>query len=88
MKKCHKKLEEIIKDVVLLDVEDYIDDLFETIANEKSATPQMKEDLEEMQEMKKEFEGILVDISNKALTNEECEELFDEITQMVNNSEE
>ena len=38
MKNCAKKLKDIIENVVLPDVEDYLDDIFSQIASAKNAT--------------------------------------------------
>ena len=39
-----KELEKLIKDEVLVEIEDYIDDIFEIIAGKKE-TPELKEEL-------------------------------------------
>ncbi len=83
MKKCNKKLKELIEDVVLLDIEDYIDDIFEEIANDKNASDENSKELKEMHEMRKEFQDILEDIKNDDLDEEECSEIFEEISLMI-----
>ncbi len=83
MKKCNKKLKELIEDVVLLDIEDHIDDIFEEIANDKNASDENSAELKEVHEMRKEFQDILEDIKNDDLDEEECSEIFEEISLMI-----
>ncbi len=88
MKKCHKKLQELIEDVVMPDIEDHIDDIFEEVAGNKNAPQETKDELEEMHEMRTEFADILKDIENRELDNDECVELYEEITAMINDNAE
>jgi phosphoglycolate phosphatase-like HAD superfamily hydrolase len=83
MKRCEKKLEELIKEVVMPDIEDHIDNIFESIANNKNASDEVKSELEEMHEMRAEFEQVLKDIENKELDKDECIELYEDIKQMI-----
>ena len=50
-----KELEDLIKNEVLEEIEDYIDELFEIIASKKKEDENIKEELKQMQEMKKRF---------------------------------
>jgi len=88
MKRCEQRLQELIEDIVIPDIENYIDDMFETIANDKNASNEIKAELEEMHEMKSEFSQILEDIKNKDLDKDECSELYDEIKEMINSNTE
>ena len=81
MMRIEQKLANLIKDEVLREIEDYIDELFEKIVSKKDAKED-KETLKEMQEMKKEFEKILAEIESDELDEEECIELFNEIMDM------
>ncbi|MBL3520831.1 hypothetical protein ACN2EN_04270 [Aliarcobacter lanthieri] len=76
-----KELEKLIKNDVLVEIEEYIDDLFEIIASKKD-DDEIKEELINMQEMKKEFESLLIELENDELSDEECEELIEEINTM------
>jgi hypothetical protein len=76
-----QELEELIKDEVLIEIEDYIDELFEIIASKKD-DESTKEELIQMQEMKKDFEEMLIDLQNGEIDDEECKEIFDEINEM------
>ena len=76
-----KELEDLIKNEVLIEIEDYIDELFEIIASKKE-DENTKEELTQMQEMKKDFEDMLVDLANGEIDDEEAQEIIDEINDM------
>ena len=81
-----KELEDLIKDEVLIEIEDYIDELFEIIASKKE-DENTKEELAQMQEMKKDFEDMLVDLANGEIDDEECKEIIKEINDMRKDEE-
>ena len=76
-----KELEDLIKNDVLIEIEDYIDELFEIIAAKKE-DDSTKEELKEMQEMKKDFEEMLTDLVHGDIDDEECHEIIAEINEM------
>ncbi len=76
-----KELELLIKDEVLVEIEDYIDELFEIIAAKKEDAD-TREELTQMQEMKKDFEEMLVDLVHGDIDDEECKEIIAEIKEM------
>ena len=82
-----KELEDLIKNEVLIEIEDYIDELFELVAAKKE-NDEIKEELKQMQEMKKEFEDMLVDLVHGDIDDEECEEIIAEINDMRKEEEE
>ena len=82
-----KELEDLIKNEVLVEIEDYIDELFEIVAAKKE-NDEIKEELKQMQEMKKEFEDMLVDLVHGDIDDEECEEIIAEINDMRKEEEE
>ena len=82
-----KELEKLIKDEVLVEIEDYIDDIFEIIAGKKE-TLELKEELKHMQDMKKDFEEILKELENGEIDDEEAQEIYDEIVDMLEGFEE
>lgn len=88
MNECAKKLKELIEDVVIPDIEDAMDDIFEAIADSKKPSKDQELALKEMSEMKDEFQEILEDVDNDSLEEDECEELLEEITQMIKEMEE
>ena len=81
-----KELENLIKNEVLVEIEDYIDELFEIIAAKKEDDG-IKEELKQMQEMKKDFEDMLVDLVHGDIDDEECKEIIQEINDMRNEDE-
>ena len=76
-----QELEMLIKNEVLVEIEDYIDELFEIIASRKD-DDSIKEELKQMQEMKKDFEDMLVDLANGEIDDEEAQEIIEEINDM------
>ncbi len=82
-RKCMKKLKELVKNVVLPDIEDHIDDMFEVIANNKNASQDDDVELKEMHEMRAEFQELLTDLDNDNIDQDECEELLEEIEFMI-----
>lgn len=76
-----KELEDLIKNEVLVEIEDYIDELFEIIAAKKE-NDEIKEELKQMQEMKKDFEEMLTDLVHGDIDDEEAKEIIDEINEM------
>lgn len=81
-------LKELIEDTVFPDIEEAIDDIFEVIADEKSANEEQKEELSELRELKTEFTKVLEDIENEALSQEECDEIYDDIIEMIEYNDE
>jgi len=87
MKKCDLKLKELIERTVMPDIEDRLDEIFADIAKSKNATDEQNEEIKEMHEMRDEFNEILKEIENRELSKEECAELFEEITEMISDTE-
>lgn len=78
-----EELKDLIKNVVLEDVDDYIDELLELIASKKN-DENTKEELNSMQEMKKEFLELLSELEAGEIDDEEAAELIEEINDMLN----
>lgn len=76
-----KDLEKLLKKETLPEINEYIDDLFEIIASKKD-TPEIKEELNEIQEMKSDFLAILDEIKNNEITDEECQEIIEDLKDM------
>ncbi|QKJ22325.1 hypothetical protein [Poseidonibacter lekithochrous] len=76
-----KELESLIKNDVLLEIEDYIDELFEIIAAKKE-DERTKEELANIQEMRDDFIAMLKDIESGDMDDEEAEEILEEIKEM------
>ena len=83
-----EELKALIEDTVFPDIEEVIDESFETIAEQKEATMLQKEELQEMQELKAEFQKVLEDIENNELDAEECTEIYEDIMDMIENVDE
>lgn len=54
----------------------------------KKDTLELKEELENMQEMKKDFEELLKDLEAGEIDDEEAQEIYDEIVDMLEGSNE
>jgi len=76
-----KQLRDLIANDVLIEIEDYIDELFQTIASKKE-DERTKEELANMQEMRDDFKEILKDIDSGEMDDEEAQEIHDEIIEM------
>lgn len=87
MKKCDVQLKELIETVVLPDIEDSIDYIFEQIAQKKDASEELNKELAQMHEMRDDFNEILKDIENRELEKEECQELYEGIKAMIDEME-
>ena len=81
MIRIEQRLANLIEQEVLPEIKEYIDELFEKIASKKDEDGD-KSVLQEMQEMKKEFEDILLEIDSGEIEEEECIELYNEINEM------
>ena len=77
-----EKLEDLLKNVLLLDIEDAIDETFAIIASKKS-TKKDEEDLMEYRELKAEFEVLLRDLENNSIEEDEINELLTEFEEMI-----
>lgn len=76
-----KELEQLLRKEILPEINEFIDDLFEIIASKKE-TPEIKEELKEIQEMKSDFLAILNEINNDEISQEECEEIIEDLKDM------
>ena len=75
-----QKLEELIKESVLPDIEDRMDELYELIADKKNESiEEAKEELDELIEFRDDLKDILVDIECGEIEEEECQEIYDDI---------
>jgi len=88
MKRCDLKLKELIQSTVMLDIEDRLDEIFADIAKNKDTTPEQNEEIKDLHEMRDEFNDILKEIENRELDKEECAELYEEILEMIGESDE
>jgi DNA repair ATPase RecN len=86
-KECYERLGDLIQNVVLVDIEEQLDDLFEKVANDKNAKEQYNDEINDLHEMRTEFKTILEEIDNNELQSDECAELYDEILQLISEDE-
>lgn len=77
-----KELERMLSEEIIPEIEDHIDDLFEKIADNKSATMDDKTDLEEMRELRDDFKEMLTDLQNGDMDDDECQEIMQELNDM------
>ncbi|UFS62088.1 hypothetical protein LOH54_10560 [Sulfurimonas sp. HSL-3221] len=75
-------LTDLLENDVIPEIESFIDDLYEKIAETKNATEEDKTQLAELQELKKEFSLLLDEVKNGELDEEECRAIIDEIDMM------
>lgn len=73
-----KELKDLINKELLLEIDDYIDELFELIAS-KNDTINTKEELENTQEFKAELKELLVDLDKGEIDEEEAAVIIEDI---------
>jgi polyhydroxyalkanoate synthesis regulator phasin len=74
-----QELEELITNVVIPDVNNELDAIFEEITDNKEATEDSKDEIAELRELKEEFQSILDDIQSGDMDEDESKELVNEI---------
>ncbi len=82
-----QELIELLEDDVIVEIESYIDALYEGIANSKQATPQDKEQLAELQELRSELNTLLEDAKDGDIDEDEAKDIIDELDKMREESE-
>ena len=73
---------ELLQEDVIPEIEDVIDALFENVNDNKNATPEDKQELKELQELRSEFIGMLEEVKNGEMDEDECAEIIEEIDTM------
>lgn len=76
------QLKHLIQNELIPDVEEHIDDIFESIASQKEASPQERAQLDDLQALRDEYKGLLGEINNGQIDEEEAEQLYTELTSM------
>lgn len=79
-------LTKLLQEEVLPDIEEYMDELFALIADKKS-TDEDKEELDNMRELRKEFQTMLEELSSGEMDEVECLEVIEEIREMQEGDE-
>ena len=75
-----KNLEKLLKEDVLLEVNENIKEIKESL--EKKKDKALKEELEYMNEVKKYFDEVLLDIEHKTITQEEALDILEGLEDM------
>ncbi len=86
MHEC-ERLEKMLHEEVIPEIEGYIDTLFEKIAETKNASNEDRDALQEMQELRDDFNEMLRDLQSGEMESDECAEIIEELTQMLQQSE-
>ena len=79
---------DLLENDVIPEIESFIDELYEKIAETKNASDEDKAQLDELQELKKEFGILLDETKNGELDEEECKAIIDESDMMREEEEE
>ena len=77
-----EKLIDLLNNDIIPEIEDVIDGLFELINDAKTATEEVKQELNELQELKTEFKVMLEEAMTGELEEEEAGEILEEIEEM------
>ena len=81
------QLKHLIQNELIPDVEENIDEIFESIASQKDASPQERAQLEDMQALRDEYKELLNELNSGQIDEEEAEQLYTELTAMREGSE-
>ena len=79
---------DLLKNDIIPEIEDVIDGLFEQINDTKTATDDVKKELEELQELKTDFKVMLEEAEAGEIDEEEAGEIIAEIDEMRSEGEE
>ena len=79
---------DLLENDVIPEIESFIDELYEKIAETKNASEEDKTQLAELQELRQEFVLLLEETKNGELDEEECRAIIDEIDMMRESDEE
>jgi hypothetical protein len=77
-----EKLQNMLENEVIPDLEVAIDELFESIEKAKNASSTQKEDLDQMRDMRTECFAIVEEIKRDELDEEEAKALLDELLEL------
>lgn len=82
-----EKLEKLLKEEVLLEIEEHIDELFEIIASNK-ASEEDKSELNDLKEIQDGFKEMLDELLAGEIDEEEAKEIINDIESMRKEEEE
>ena len=83
-----EELIDLLNNDIIPEIEDVIDGLFELINDAKTATEAVKQELNELQELKTEFKVMLEEAMTGELEDDEAGEILEEIEEMRSGAEE
>ncbi len=83
-----EELIDLLNNDIVPEIEDVIDGLFELINDAKTATDEVKQELNELQELKTEFKVMLEEAMTGELEEDEAAEIIEEIEEMRAEGEE
>ena len=83
-----EELIDLLNNDIIPEIEDVIDSLFELINDAKTATEEVKQELQELQELKTEFKVMLEEAMTGELEDDEAGEILEEIAEMRSGAEE
>ena len=83
-----EELIDLLNNDIIPEIEDVIDGLFELINDAKTATDEVKQELNELQELKTEFKVMLEEAMTGELEEDEAAEIIEEIEEMRSEGEE
>jgi len=78
-----EELKQLLEKQVIPDVEEALDEIFEEINELKNADEATKEEVQELQDFKADLKDILKDIESGDITDEECQEIIDDIKEAM-----
>lgn len=76
-----QELKKLLEEEVIPEIEEYMDDIFELIADKKS-TKEDEEELEETRALRDDFREMLEDLEADEIDEEECGEIIEELMEM------
>jgi len=79
---------DLLSNDIIPEIEDVIDGLFELINDSKTATDEVRQELEELQELKTDFKVMLEEAQAGEIDEEEAGEIIAEIDEMRAEDEE
>lgn len=82
------QLAHLLREEIIPEIEEYLDELFEKIATEKKASAEDKAGYEELRELRDNFAEMLRDVEEGDMDETECAELIDELEAMRDLEEE
>ena len=77
-----EELIDLLNNDIIPEIEDVIDGLFFFINDAKTATQEIKEELNDLQELKTEFKVMLEEAMSGELEDDEAAEILEEIEEM------